>query len=245
METREWSYTDKSEWGPGPWQHEPDKAQWTTASGLPGLIVRNPSGALCGYVGVDSGHALFGVAYDEDAAILDGAFSRRMEQPVGEHPPLLLLAGLLFGAEPKQSPETVFTVHGGLTFSDPCHEPTREAWERWRVSMLTRRDESVLHPRGDMAEAWRERGDQVEDYEKFSAWVSERAICHVGGEKVWWFGFDCAHCDDLSPKYASYYGASFDRGVYRDISYVRSEVESLARQLAEIPSCDKKTEAGS
>lgn len=55
---------DKSTWGNGPWQNEPDKLNWKTEAGLPGMIVRNGSGALCGYVAVAKGHPLFEVAYN-------------------------------------------------------------------------------------------------------------------------------------------------------------------------------------
>lgn len=61
-------------------------------------------------------------------------------------------------------------------------------------------------------------------------------ICHVAYEgradHVWWFGFDCAHGFDVTPKY--------DRGrrawpgefpEYRDISYVMQQCAKLARQL--------------
>lgn len=47
----------------------------------------------------------------------------------------------------------------------------------------------------------------------------------------WWFGFDCAHSGDLTPKYAGRYGLH-EGGEYRTFDYVKSEVESLARQLA-------------
>lgn len=58
---------DKSDWGSGPWQQEPDKLQWRTKTGLPGLIVRsNPRyGNLCGYAAVNPGHPLYGKGYDE------------------------------------------------------------------------------------------------------------------------------------------------------------------------------------
>lgn len=50
----------------GPWKHEPDKLQYTDRiSGLPCLIVRNPMGALCGYVGVGSRHPAYGKFYDD------------------------------------------------------------------------------------------------------------------------------------------------------------------------------------
>lgn len=57
METRSWTTIDKSDWGDGPWQNEPDKIQWTDEkTGLPCLAVRSDSGAWCGYVGVTEGH---------------------------------------------------------------------------------------------------------------------------------------------------------------------------------------------
>ena len=63
--TREYHTVDKSTWGDGPWQSEPDKRQWQDeATGLPCLIVRGPSGALCGYVGVPSTHPEHGADYD-------------------------------------------------------------------------------------------------------------------------------------------------------------------------------------
>lgn len=50
----EWHTQDKTEWGNGPWQSEPDKAQWQDPkTGLPCLAVRHvSSGHWCGYVGI-------------------------------------------------------------------------------------------------------------------------------------------------------------------------------------------------
>lgn len=65
METKEYRTVDKSTWGPGPWQEELDKMQWKDeATGLPCLIVRGPSGALCGYVGLAEGHPLYKKDYE-------------------------------------------------------------------------------------------------------------------------------------------------------------------------------------
>jgi len=52
---------------------EADKVQWTdVATGLPCLIVRSGMGNLCGYAGVERGHALHGCHYDDPKAeILD------------------------------------------------------------------------------------------------------------------------------------------------------------------------------
>jgi len=72
MQYREYITKDKSDWPRGEWDNEPDKVQFQDeATGLPCLIVRGPSGALCGYVGVSEGHRLFGIDYS-DAAREDG-----------------------------------------------------------------------------------------------------------------------------------------------------------------------------
>lgn len=66
MKTLEWTFEDKTDWGSGLWQNEPDKKQWLDEStGLPCLIHRGPSGALCGYVGVAVGHPDFEREYND------------------------------------------------------------------------------------------------------------------------------------------------------------------------------------
>lgn len=64
---------DKSDWGEGPWQHEPDKVEWVDkTTGLHCLIWRNTHGSLCGYVGVDKNHPAFGLHYDVSDYDMDG-----------------------------------------------------------------------------------------------------------------------------------------------------------------------------
>lgn len=66
MDTIEYRVIDKGDWARGAWDDEPDKRQWQDpATGLPCLINRGPSGALCGYVGVPDAHPLHGLSYDE------------------------------------------------------------------------------------------------------------------------------------------------------------------------------------
>jgi hypothetical protein len=67
METKTYKTLDRSGWGHGEWDDEPDKVQWPDEeTGLPCLAVRSPSsGAWCGYVGVDASHTLFEVDYME------------------------------------------------------------------------------------------------------------------------------------------------------------------------------------
>lgn len=67
MECIEYRTFDKSGWGDGPWNNEPDKVQWQDeATGLPCLILRSPSGGnWCGYVGVPQGHPYHGKDYKD------------------------------------------------------------------------------------------------------------------------------------------------------------------------------------
>jgi hypothetical protein len=63
METKEWIFHDKTAWGPGPWQDEPDKVQWEDPeTKRPCLAVRNVhgSGGWCGYVAVLPGEPSYG-----------------------------------------------------------------------------------------------------------------------------------------------------------------------------------------
>jgi hypothetical protein len=58
---------DRSEWGAGQWDGEPDKVQWTDeVTGHVCLAKRNPrSGNWCGYVGVAPSHPWHGKDYDD------------------------------------------------------------------------------------------------------------------------------------------------------------------------------------
>lgn len=56
LETKTW--IDKSAWGRGPWQDEPDRAEWRDeATGLSCLAIRHIHGGhWCGYVGIPPEH---------------------------------------------------------------------------------------------------------------------------------------------------------------------------------------------
>lgn len=66
-----------------------------------------------------------------------------------------------------------------------------------------------------------------------------RGICHLPSkgepDHVWWLGFDCAHAGDYTPSSSQYPQDCFRQGwdeQYRDVSYVKREIASLARQLS-------------
>jgi hypothetical protein len=74
MDPKLWTVIDKSDWGDGPWQDEPDKMEWRDpATGYPCILRRGPRGSLCGYVAVPTGHPLHGKSlYDVDDAPVHG-----------------------------------------------------------------------------------------------------------------------------------------------------------------------------
>lgn len=212
METKEYRTVDKSEWGPGPWQDEPDKLQWEDkATGLACLIVRGPAGALCGYVGVPQSHPWFGVDYNQCTR------ESKCEETWCDHRPCV-------------------EVHGGLTFADSCRAASADGYERSKQRIASAEQEAQKYPIGDSAEWLRTWRPALATYDGYKAAVDATGICHVtsGEDKVWWFGFDCAHSGDVSPKYAVRYGRLDDYESYRDLDYVKRQVTGLAQQLAAV-----------
>lgn len=101
METKEYRTVDKSEWGDGAWREEPDKLQWPDpTTGLPCLIVRSASGALCGYVGVPDSHPWYQKSY---------------RAPIGD-----CNDDCYCDSHWTHNVASKITIHGGLTFSDSC-----------------------------------------------------------------------------------------------------------------------------
>lgn len=64
----------REKFGEGPWVHEPNRHEWRH-EGFPCLIVRNPMGALCGYVGVSKGHPWFEKSYNDVDAEAHGGLT--------------------------------------------------------------------------------------------------------------------------------------------------------------------------
>ena len=75
-------------------------------------------------------------------------------------------------------------------------------------------------------------------------------ICHVvepgEDDRVWWFGFDCAHYLDLVPGMIHIYSklklARDEHSTYRNIEYVKAEVRDLAAQLHRVETTTKHEE---
>lgn len=72
METATEYKVDKSTWGPGEWQAEPDRVDFI-AHGFACLALRHPEhGHFCGYVAVPREHPFYGKGYDD----IDANFHR-------------------------------------------------------------------------------------------------------------------------------------------------------------------------
>jgi hypothetical protein len=223
METKEYRTRDKSEWGPGAWQDEPDKAQFMDEpTGLPCLIVRNNSGALCGYVGVTEGHPYFGKDYDSSASV-PHICDESCDAENDYHSHSSSVGGHL-------------SVHGGITFSDFCSDHSEAAYQRFVTRLEGARDEAKRYPVGDAAQLIREWGGL--DYAAWKARREATGICHITtpgeSDRVWWFGFDCSHSGDVSPAYQRKYGFAGGYDSYKSIGYVRHEIRELAKQLASV-----------
>lgn len=76
QEHRETKETDKESWGYGPWIAEADHVWWIDpGTGYRCEMVRNHTGAWCGYVGVPEGHLAYGMHYEDVNADVHGGLT--------------------------------------------------------------------------------------------------------------------------------------------------------------------------
>lgn len=242
---------DKSLWERGPWDAEPDKAQWSDEdTGYPCLILRGPSGALCGYVGVSNDHPAYGLNYNgctQDD--FDKEWAARMALMRENHTKGLHPSEWDYGnieRSPIVKPWGNFilniSVHGGLTYSGASNVPTHELYEQYRESISKHNEEAGRHPHGDAAEWLKEWLPYLDSYDKWAERYLKRAICVIGDEKPWLFGFDCCHAFDLAPQMEAHLKMAYEMSgqprihkpepdIYRPLAYVKGECASLAKQL--------------
>src|SRR5690606_18441494 len=101
-------------------------------------------------------------------------------------------------------------AHGGITFASGCADQSEGRWRQMRGLAEEYRREARTYPRGAAAQWLTEWLPVLNDYPAWREHVAATSVCHVADagepDHVWWFGFDCAHCDDLSPKYSRDYG---------------------------------------
>ena len=144
------------------------------------VIIFTLSGHRCGYVGVTKDSPLFNISYGED--LKKPELLKELKQTKLDKRGII---PLFCWDREKVTPEILFNVHGGITYSDKGCYPITRSYE------------------------------------------------------IWWFGFDCAHLNDVKDKqaFASYFPDkelsiySFTSGSIRTHEYVKQECKNLAEQI--------------
>ena len=86
---------------------------WTTDAGFRAVVIMGDMGHRCGYVGIPAGHLLYGVGYSDKTPHTKLDPDRSTEKMS----PIQILCGAGKDMDDLNSPEYVFEVHGGLTYS--------------------------------------------------------------------------------------------------------------------------------
>jgi len=164
------------------------------------IVIMTDMGHRCGYVGLKKDHPLFGVHYSQDIRSPE-LLQELQNSKIGKRGiiPLFCWDG------ESTSPELLFDVHGGITYSSSGNYP-------------------------------------MPSY-----------------ERIWWFGFDCAHSEDgkdwaarkrmLRPKdYERLWDVEsrfplLSQGTIRSKEYVERECKNLAQQLSCVGDLLKETRA--
>ena len=100
---------------------------WTTEAGLRAVVMLTDMGHRCGYVGLPSTHVLYGVAYSQHTPYL----KMNMQRSTEKMGPIQLLCAAGKSEAELASPEYVFEVHGGLTYSGNGHGTYPVESELW------------------------------------------------------------------------------------------------------------------
>lgn len=112
---------DRSGWGPGPWDDEPDEL-WFEHAGLQCLVLRQSYGHLCGYVRVPEAHVLHGM--DHSSRI---RWDQEEDVELAYHDIEQLIARIgVTGEDMGPRLKVVVQVHGSLTYAGPLRD--EEGW---------------------------------------------------------------------------------------------------------------------
>lgn len=144
----------------------------------------------------------------------------------------------------KSYDDVTVSIHGGLTFSAKCTDHSQEAWQRLQSNIHKAAPDAEKYPSGDAARLIKHWEPCRADYGLFVSQCQATSICHIPSEgetdAIWWLGFDCAHCGDLSP--SDYRNPEYVAGVstgpwpttYKSLAYVKKQCVELADQLAKM-----------
>lgn len=205
---RKFELRDKRDWGPGPWQDEPDVVLFTHA-GLQCVILRHiaVTGALNGYVVVPPEHPWWGKDRRECMAtpqcpLEEGIDFDYMAQSGFPVPPVGsrmrdAMAERMWNCD--HTPVHILDAHGGITYGGPLHAPPDWREVGWAFGFDTGHA-------GDLA-------PKTEALLRVT-----RTLCP---DPV------LEHFEQMKARVPIPF-----RDTYKDLPYVRHHVEQLAEQLA-------------
>lgn len=199
----------KREWGPGPWQDEPDAHRWTH-DGLECYLFRHMrvTGSLNGYVALTPEHPWWGKAYNEcfaTPACPSDAPTNWDEMPAGFPVPPRGSRLRAMMSEPHWScphrVESLIEVHGGVTYSGPMTaiSEAHDEYFDWGFGFDTGHA-------GDVTPA-------------MDATLRMIYLAKPGGQAEW-------------AEYERIMKGGFMAATYKTFAYVKAETERLAEQLA-------------
>lgn len=88
---------------------------WITEAGFRAVVIMNEdSGWRCGYVGLSKDHPLYGAQYSEPHPAL---IPPEEGTPVGKRGSISIFCAAIKDKSEWNSPDLVFDVHGGITYS--------------------------------------------------------------------------------------------------------------------------------
>lgn len=94
---------------------------WKTQAGHKAVVLLVRGSHRCGYVGVPEGHPLYGKTYSDQIPELKVPSD---DEPLGDRSPIV--AFIAAGKGEYQSMDTVFDVHGGVTWTSHFLDPSRD-----------------------------------------------------------------------------------------------------------------------
>ena len=143
-------------------------------------------------------------------------------------------------------------------------EPDAVAWINYGLPCLIKRIDVWGHLCGYVGvfkqhPLYKKEQNELENFEQISVHggvsfcglneKNDALHFRVNGLKIWWIGFDCHHTYDYAPRYSrdfleieqmyGYKSTNIEEILkYRDIEYVKTQVNNLAKQLYDLSEKD-------
>ena len=96
------------------------------------VVIMTYMGHRCGYVGLPKSHPLHGAEYGEATSILSASWQRAKHGATGKRGVIPLFCAAISSDAENATPELVFDVHGGITYSgDSKTYPVKNTGRWW------------------------------------------------------------------------------------------------------------------